>query len=313
MNNAGKVTRSIIKTPISFLTVSLLENSELIRKSVIFQSHKFADISYYIICPQNEVRDFQNVFADLDCCKIISEDDLFCFTDFSSEWRNNKFFSNLVSERSLKWYYQQVLKLEFIMKFRFSGKHLILWDADTIPIRQIRFFKGPVPLQYGSPYEFEDIYRAVNSYIFADQLKASSSKYSYVTQFCTVTQPMQEMLEVLIMTSPIYNPLFSSAVNLTNIIIDGVYNIGSTLNTPSFSEYELLGVICESIYSGKQAKLKFLRWELQGLLNNSQLLLLHILGYVHITYENIQVQKDYHMTPLQFLVALRSNLRASLK
>ena len=235
------------------------------------------------------------------------------FSDFSSVWRNSRFYSGLVSDRSLKWYYQQVLKLTFILDFDFSREQLVLWDADTIPIRPIRFFRGRFPLQYGSPYEFEDIYRTVNLNMFGERLDASCSKYSYVTQFCAVTQPMQELLELLIKTRSIYNPSSSLTENLSHILIEGVYTTGSSLNTPSFSEYELLGAISESIYKGRQIKLRFFRWEIQGLLNNLQTLILFILGYVHITYENIQDQKQRHMTSIQFLVGLYINWRRSIR
>jgi hypothetical protein len=45
---------------------------------------------------------------------------------------------NKIIQNRLKWYYQQVLKISFIIDFYLKNKkNIIIWDADTIILKKI--------------------------------------------------------------------------------------------------------------------------------------------------------------------------------
>lgn len=62
------------------------------------------------------------------------------------------------------WYYQQFLKLAFLFE-NLSFDEFVIWDADTLPVRDIHFFKGETVFYYQSceyhlPY-FEQIKKSL--------------------------------------------------------------------------------------------------------------------------------------------------------
>ena len=58
---------------------------------------------------------------------------------------------NNQGKKRLKWYYQQILKISFAVNFtQKNNENLIIWDADTIILKKIEFFKNNKSIKYGN-------------------------------------------------------------------------------------------------------------------------------------------------------------------
>ena len=63
----------------------------------------------------------------------------------------------------LQWYYQQILKISFVLKFITNkNEKIIIWDADTILLKKINFFKQNISIKYGTINEFHKEYFLTN-------------------------------------------------------------------------------------------------------------------------------------------------------
>ena len=76
---------------------------------------------------------------------IVNEDDILSFKDFKNIFLN---LSKAIKyqkefENRLGWYYQQMLKITFVIDFIDNKKEsIVIWDADTIVLRKINFFRN---------------------------------------------------------------------------------------------------------------------------------------------------------------------------
>ena len=273
-----------------FVSVSLIENLKQVLISVK-KFHKLYDIyKYIIITTKDDYFEFKNALNDIDYVEVFDENEIL----------NKKKFDKLCDEFIIRkddykkfrksWYFQQLLKLTYILNNEFfPDKRIIIWDADTIPLKKIKFFKKNNPILYGSNYEYHIPYFECNNIIFGE--KKIYPKLSFITQFAALNQEIRNGLREIILR---YNQKM-------NISYDSYYVVKAVLNAISlknelepingshFSEYELIGkyMITQKKYSRKtQKSIKFFRNYVDGKLDIIQKVILYLFDYKHITYEN---------------------------
>ena len=119
---------------------------------------------YVVIVPARDVKLFESVTHGL--VEIVDEDSV-------GEGLRSALESSIVKNISGRfgWYYQQLLKLAFLSE-NLIYDEFIIWDADTLPVREIDFFKGEIVFYYqGSEYHppyFNQIKRSLNLERFGD-------------------------------------------------------------------------------------------------------------------------------------------------
>ena len=178
----GKIKFSQDK--LNICQVSLKENIPIIIENYLRFKSFYKDLNIFVICPKGEISSFRKKLRFNEFI-IVSEEQII------SSYRFKKIFfklskkyqyKNLFKER-LSWYYQQILKLSFIFYFsKKFKKKIILWDADTIITKKIKFFDGDFSVKFGTFVEFHKSYFEINK-----ELLKKIPKYfiSSVIQFGT--------------------------------------------------------------------------------------------------------------------------------
>ena len=78
------------------------------------------------------------------------------------------------------------MKITFSFNFiKETGQNIVIWDADTIILKKISFFKQDVSVKYGNFFEFHKAYYITNEYILN---KLPSYYISFLNQFIAITK-----------------------------------------------------------------------------------------------------------------------------
>ena len=272
---------------IVFFCVSLIENKDTIKKSILIMNKLYIRPSFTIICPQNSINEFKNEFYNYSNVEIIDENSILPMQEFlkvAIEIFNmkNLDIKNLKHFR-LNWYYQQVLKISFLLSNNKNDKKIVMWDADTIPLKKIKFFKKEKSLLYGSLSEYNTPYFETIRTIFGELPK----KYrAFTVQFFSCTQ---KEINFLIKKFENYLPRENEQNGkwVSKIILKGVIETHGTLAGSLISEQEVVGISNLMFQNSvqKQKKIIYIRFRLTGLLDKNQIQLIKYLGFTHLTYE----------------------------
>ena len=273
-----------------FVTVSLINDLEAVCYSIC-KLNKFYNISkYVVIVPKIDVNPFRLKLSFLKNIEILSEDEI-CdksqFLNLCDYFLKNK--DNYISFRK-SWYYQQILKLSYVLDEKyFSENNLVIWDADTIPIKKIKLFdKFNEPYIYGSGYEYH------NPYFFTikNLLEPNSSllNLSCITQFVALNLKIRKDLRKLLLD---FNSKYGIKNNHFFVANALLKSLSIPINSSSiieskFSEYEFIGNFILNKYKRskkEQKRIKFFRNYVDGNLNIIQKSILYFLDYKHLTYE----------------------------
>lgn len=139
------------------------------------------------------------------------------------------------------WYFQQILKMSFA-KIQQENKYYLIWDADTIPTKNLSFFSSENKILYNTridfnkPY-FDTIKRLLDINFIAD--------YSFIT-------------EHMMIDSRIMNKLINEISNNNNI--EGITWYEKIINAidknalQGFSEFETYGTYMLNHYNDKYEK-----------------------------------------------------------
>ena len=266
---------------INICQVSLKRDIPLIIKN--FENFKkfYKKIKIYIICPSQDFLEFKNNL-DFKEFIILKEDALISLVKFEEIFKS---LSENISyetdfKKRIKWYYQQVLKISFILKFIIEeNKKIIIWDADTIILNKINFFENDHSILYGNFNEFHRPYYDTNKEI----LKNLPSYYiSFLNQFIAITVREGKFLIDKILG----NEKKNICENLSKKILQSIFLVHKKYNGSMFSEYELIGQTNNLLNKKKQKPILTLRFGLNGILTKHQNLLVKILNFKHVTYEH---------------------------
>ena len=278
-----------------------------------FQNFKriYKNFKIYIVCPKSEIQIFKKKLGFKEFT-FISEDKILTYKKFylifnklSRNVKYKKKFSNRLS-----WYYQQILKISFILNFiEKNKKNMVIWDADTIILKKIDFFKNDYSIKYATLFESHKPYFLTNKYIIG---KLPSYFISSLTQFTSLTVMEYNFLIKLLKKKNIKNKILSEWI--TTLIFKAIFKQHKLYNGSLFSEYELLGISNYLCDKTKQKAIFTLRIGLDGKLTKLQLWISRFINTYHVTYEHAHLNKhsanmlDRYQGWVRFINILIKNL-----
>tara|TARA_B100001093_G_scaffold500350_1_gene550708 strand:- start:1055 stop:2032 length:978 start_codon:yes stop_codon:yes gene_type:complete len=243
----------------------------------------------FIICPKKELQSFKKKLNFKEFTFIAEEKILpykkfnFLFNKLCKNIRYKKEFS-----ARLNWYYQQILKISFIINFiEEKNESMIIWDADTIILKKINFFSNNYSNKYATLMEFHKPYFLTNKEIIG---KLPNYFISSLVQFASLTVIECKFLIKLLKKKNRKSSKLSYWI--TSIVFKSIFKQHKIYNGSLFSEYELIGI---SNYLSKKCKQKAifcLRSGLDGQLNKYQFLIAKLFNVYHVTYEHSHVNKN---------------------
>lgn len=168
---------------------------------------------------------------------------------------NNDYVASLLAARGANpqrsgWYFQQFLKLCYSLN-PLAGDYYLVWDADTIPLRPMKFFgeAGKVIFETSGEYNA--------SYFFTMQKLIGKGKtygYSFISEHMMMERATVRELLKLICASGMISPR-----DVAQRIIAAVDDVA--LSVSGFSEFETYGTFATSAYPDRyeQRSLRSLR------------------------------------------------------
>ncbi len=285
--------------------VTLSGNIEIIKRNYSNFKKFYNNLQFFIICPNADLKKFKEEL-NLDNFQIYDEDEIIRFDRF-------KEIANLILEKTkyyekfqnrLRWYYQQVLKLTFMYNFiKLNNEKLLIWDADTIILKKIKFFDGEKSIVYGTTSEFFKAYYATNKTILGEIPKYFVSS---VCQFSAVTpQDFKNLLSRLSKFEPSKKDIPEWFIS---IIFEAIIKTHKEYNGSLFSEYELIGHSKLLENKKPQILISGIREGLDGVLSSSQEMIIKMLNYKHLTYEySDQLEKKQNFYPLTKLLIKKTS------
>ena len=269
--------------------VSLLGNLRIVKENLLNFDKFYENNFHYIICPKREKIYFKKKIKNSNC-KIIDEDTIITFKNFkkiANKYLRNKTYFNEIQSR-LTWYYQQVLKLTFVINFINKTKNpIIIWDADTIILRKILFFKKDSSVNYGTTSEFHKAYYKTNSFLLK---KLPKYFISSLAQFISISP--SEIKFLIKKLSKIERKSKNTGSWITNIIFKSIISTHQNYNGSMFSEYELIGQSNLLKNKNKQKLISGIREHLNGKLSSCQKKILIYLGFSYVAYEHTHPNKN---------------------
>jgi len=263
--------------------IALARDLQIIKENIKeFNKHYF-NSNFYIICPFKDLNSFSQI--QTNNVKIINENLIIPFEDFKKIFLNNlrdSYYFTEIQPR-LSWYYQQVLKISFIIDFiEKNNQKMIIWDADTIILRKINFFEENFSIKYATINEFFRAYYLTNKTIFG---YLPNFFLSSLLQFVSLNKLENEFL-IKNLNNFISKNNTSTGEWISNIISLAIFRTHKIYNGSMFSEYELIGMSNMFLNSTIQKIIPTLRNNLNGKLTNFQKNISRFIGFYHVTYEH---------------------------
>ena len=264
--------------------VSLARDISLVKENYFNFISFYKNSNFFLICPKKDYNLFKSTF-NFNNFNIINEDEILPFEKFK-----NIFFqlSKNISykkdfQKRLSWYYQQVLKLSFIIDFINKSKEkIIIWDADTVILRKIKFFDKHKSNSFGTLFEFHKAY-----YLTIKKIFGTLPTYfvSSLTQFAAISAEDNRIL-LIKLNNYLKKNSMNTAEWISTIILKSVFEEHKIYNGSMFSEYELIGLSKLIEKNFKQKTIFSLRSGLDGKLTNIQKKISIFMNIYHITYEH---------------------------
>lgn len=287
-----------------FFSVTTKKNLPALAKSVAL-NFKFYDIEEYtIICPAEDVSLFKNIIKNKKV-KVVDESQIISIEEFKriSSHMASSLKKDEINPKRIPWYYQQALKLSYSLS---TFGDVVMWDADTVPIRKINFFKNSqCSFKFGADIEYHEEYFSTLDLI----TNYSRPKYAHTIQFyCHTENERQRILEIVNNFSN-DSSIFKFSEKISVMILSSIYNQRLEFideKSSYFSEQEFIG--CLKSVDNMQVKIKHFRpgrfW------NDSKFntTLLDIFGYRYYTVEGNNEFKNKLIQWLYFFIFLISDL-----
>ena len=263
--------------------VSLSGNIPIIHENMNNFENFYEKNFFYIIVPNKDKKLFNKKIKKKNT-KIINENSIISFSKFkkiSNKYLKHSSYYKKIQNR-LTWYYQQVLKISFLIDFVENKKEsMVIWDADTILIKRLNFFQNDFSYYYGTTSYFYKAYFFTNKLILNDLPKYFISS---LAQFISVTPKETKFLVGKLKKKK--KRLNKTSEWITHIIMDSVVKTHKIYNGSMFSEYELIGQSQLIFNYKKQILISGIRENLNGKLSNLQKNILKFLGFKYIAYEH---------------------------
>jgi hypothetical protein len=264
------------------LQVSLLNNLPIIKENYKKLSEIYEKFLLVIICPRNEYSKFKNNLNQNNI-KIIDENEILekkrfvkIFNQLLKNKKNKKKYLNRIN-----WYFQQFLKINYLLKYK---KKIVIWDADTIILKKIFFFKNNhISNNFGNFFEYHKPYFKTIKAL--TQKEIPINYLSSVNQFLAITpKEIKKIIKKFISIK-----IYKNRLLLKNIIKSFLkYH---EFNHSLFSEYETLGILKMENNNTDQKTIFFLRYKINGQLSLLQKKIAIFFGAIHYTYEGNKKEK----------------------
>jgi hypothetical protein len=262
--------------------ISLDHNIPLIKENYENFKEIYKNVKIYIVCPKSQIKKFKDRlnFKEIE---IINEDKILSFKTFKKIFYQMSVKINYQEKFKirLKWYYQQILKIIFILKFTKKNKDLIIWDADTIILKKINFFKKNKSVSYGNFYEYNKDYYKTNKLLIK---KYPRYYISFLNQFISMNKKDTKFLATNLFNKNNWKKNLGK--NTAKVILQNIFKAHNEYRGSMFSEYELIGQSNYMLNKCMQKPILFLRQNLDGKLSNFQTLVSKRLNFKHVTYEH---------------------------
>jgi hypothetical protein len=271
------------KTHLNVCQVTLARDLPIIIENIAEFKKYYINVNLFIICPLKEIEFFIKIKENN--IKVINEESIISFEDFKKIFLNNlkntTYFQEIQSR--LSWYYQQVLKISFIIDFvKNNNERMIIWDSDTIILKKIDFFGKDFSIKYATINEFFRAYYLTNKTIFG---YLPNFFLSSLLQFVSLTKLENEFL-IKNLNNFNKKDNLSTAEWISNIISLAIFKTHKIYNGSMFSEYELIGMSNIFLTNNIQKIIPTLRNNLNGKFTELQINIARIIGFYHITYEH---------------------------
>ena len=273
--------------PKTFFSVSLRENIKTLRNSIPIILNFYPTATYILVAKKTDIRYFLENLPCHNRFHVVSEESIYKYKKFLSIYNQiNSFDIAENKTRRLSWYYQQVLKIIFVLKSHEVAQErfpMVMFDADSIPLRKIKFFNGNNSVLYGSLTEahvdyfmtlevlfgrFDYPCMGFTTQFFSSTLEESSFLRKYLNQYAYQEKGIENMVAYTVLNSSV--------------------DVHKTLEGSRFSEQELFGISnrCFSNIFKQIPIFSFRSWILSGVLSKFQMRILSLLGVAIVTYEN---------------------------
>lgn len=295
----------------NFFTVTTKKNIDSISKAVKIHEILHGYESYSIICPIADQADFISEFKNNSKVNIISENTIIELNKFIqiSKDLSNKYRKKDINSMRINWYYQQVLKIAYALN-NIKPKH-VMWDADTVPLNEIKFFDKNNSLKYGSLNEYHENYYKTISTIFKFELP----KFAYTIQFFTLTDVETEHLKNILSNYMPSTENESYGDWIARIVLSSVIITNSNLdvfNQSLFSEQELVGLSNQTINKSLQKPLRHFRPQRLWTISNLRIKIIKLLNYEYYTLESSQNSENPVIDFFYFWIFLFYDLLRSI-
>lgn len=268
---------------LNLCTVTLGADAEIVNENLNQFNKIYKNVELTIICPKRDEKIFiKNLFYKN--YKILSEEELISFDEFKVIFE--KISQNLTYKEEFKkrlnWYYALILKFCFIHKFfEKDNENLVIWEGDTIILKQIKFFENLESKLYAYVSYFHKLH-----FETCEELLGNLPKFygSFITQFGSITKEESMFLFKTLKLDGLKNKEFNSL--FSEKVLRAVFKKHKEYDNAMFADYELIGINNLNKKYKKQIPIFFLRPALDGKLTKLQKLIAKIFGTKHITYEH---------------------------
>ncbi len=267
---------------LNIFQVTLRGNIPTIKNNIIMFEKYYPNFRLFIICPKKDV-DFFKRHINFKNCKIINEENVLPLKKFiyiaNKYFLKNNYYRKIQSR--LSWYYQQILKISFMIDFVSKEQEpLLMWDADAILLKRFDFFNHGKTIKYGTTFEFHRAYFETNKKILKELPKYF---IAMTNQFIGLTPLENEFL--IKKLKKIKKRERPTPLWISHIVSWAISASHKNFNGSMFSEQELIGQ-SNLLYSYEKQKLIHgLRIGLNGTLTNLQKKISIFFGYNYVSYE----------------------------
>ena len=270
--------------------VSLARDLPIIKDNLVKFNNFFPNALFKIICPKTEITIFKEIEKQ-NKLEIIDQDQIINFEKFKKifyeEAKNISYWDQL--NKRLGWYYQQVLKISFVLDFvKKNNENIIIWDSDTVIVNRLNFFEADYSIRYATVSEFFKAYYLTNKTIigFLPNYFLSS-----LIQFVALTKKENDNL-FAVLENFFKKSNLDTGEWVSKIIAKSVCDTHKEFNGSMFSEYELIGMSNLILKTKKQKIILTLRHNLNGKLTKLQYAIIKFLNFKHVTYEHSHPNKN---------------------
>ena len=264
--------------------VSLANNIPIIKENYDNFTRFYKNLMFFIICPNNQLKIFKKHFNQKNI-KIIRENKIFNLSKFRGLF--NKYSKKIVYKKQIKkrlnWYYQQILKINFIINNKIcKNNNLVLWDADTVILKKINFFKNNESINYGNIFEYHKPYFLTSEKLL--NVKTPSNYLSSINQFISLSPPENRFFKNKLGAKKNHS---TNSIVIINKIFSSIFLGNKNFNHSMFSEYETIG-LCKQLKNNNvnQKIIFFLRHKINGRLSGLQKKICIFFNCKHVTYED---------------------------